>query len=56
MESFFQIRFWINGRKPKDIETNSEAWILIKVQCVMYQWIHLDKLYKLIESFFKILN
>ena len=26
---------------------NSESWILITVQCVIYQWICLDKLYKL---------
>ena len=28
--------------------------MLIKVQCVIYQWIRLDKLYKQIESFFQI--
>ena len=33
------------------IETNSEARILIKVQCVIYQWIPCDNLYKLIEFF-----
>ena len=38
--------------KSKNIETNSEAWVLIKVQCVIYQWIRLDKLYKLMERFF----
>ena len=48
----FQIRFWINGRKPKNIQTNSVVWILIKVQCVIYQWVRLDKLYKLMENFF----
>ena len=31
---------------------DSEAWILIKVQCVVYQGICLDNLYKLMESFF----
>ena len=39
----------INGRKSKNIQTNSKASILIKVQtvqCVIYQWIRLDKLYK----------
>ena len=41
------------AKKSKNIETNSEAWVLIKVQCVIYQWIRLDKLYKLMESFFK---
>ena len=53
MESFFQIRFRINDRKPKSIETNIEAWILIKVQSFFFnQCICLDKLYKLMESFF----
>ena len=28
----------------------------IKFQCVIYQWIHLDKLFKLMESFFKFQN
>ena len=58
MENFFkfQISFGINGRKPKNIQTNSEAWILIKVQCVIYQWIRFDKFYKLMESFFQISN
>ena len=53
MESFFkyQIRFGI-GRKPINIQTNSEACILIKVQCVINQWIRFDKLYKLMVSFF----
>ena len=41
------------AEKLKNIEMNSEAWVLIKVQCVIYQWIRLDKLYKLMESFFK---
>ena len=31
---------------------NCEASILIKVQCVVYQWICLDKLYKLMGIFF----
>ena len=33
-----------------------EPWILIKVQCVTYQWFRLDKLYKLMKSFFLILE
>ena len=49
----FQIRFWINGRKQKNIETNSESWILIKVQYVIHKWIRLDMLYKLLTAFFK---
>ena len=40
----------------KNIQTNSEAWMLIKVQCVIYQWIRLDKLYKPMGSFLQILN
>ena len=51
----FHIRLWIIDRKPKNIQANTEVWILIiKVQCVMYQWICLDKLYKLMKSFFQI--
>ena len=41
----FQIRFQIIGRKQKNIQTNSELYVI-------YQWICLDMLYKLIESFF----
>ena len=54
LEPFFklQIRFRIDGRKPNIIQTNSEAWILLKVQCVLYQLIGFDTLYKLIGSFF----
>ena len=36
-------------------QKNSEAWILIKLQCVIYQWIRfneLNELYKQMESFF----
>ena len=50
---FFQISFRIIGRKPKTIQTNSESWILIKVEYVIHQCIRLDKLYTLIESFFQ---
>ena len=42
----------INGQKTENIQTNNMVWILIKVQCVIYQWIRLNKLYKLMESFF----
>ena len=52
MEIFFKFIFGIIGEQPKNIQTNSEAWILVKVQYVIYQWIRLDKLYKLMESFF----
>ena len=48
----FQFVFELMVEKSKNIETNSEAWVLIKVQCVIYQWIRLDKLYKLMERFF----
>ena len=50
----FQIRYQIIVWTLKNIQTNSEALILIKVQCVVYQWIRLDKLYKLMEDFFLI--
>ena len=40
--------------KTENIQKNSEAWILIKVQCVIHQWIRFDKLYKPLESFFQI--
>ena len=55
MESFFQIlnSFQNFGQKPKNIQTIREAWISIKVQCIIYQWIWLDKLYELMKSFFK---
>ena len=33
---FFQISFRYFGRKPKNIQTNSEARILIKLQCVFF--------------------
>ena len=56
MESFFQISYLfvskILAENRKNIRTNSEAWILIKVQCFMYQWILFDKFYKLMEVFF----
>ena len=57
-EPFFklQIRFRIDGRIQNIIQTNSEAWILIKVQCVLYQWISFDTLYKQIGSFFQFGN
>ena len=50
----YQIHFQINGRKLKNIQTNSEAWILIKFQFFMCQWICINKLYKLMESFLQI--
>ena len=50
MERFFKLE----NRKPKNIQTNNKVWILINFQCVEYQWISLDKLYKLMESFFQI--
>ena len=42
------------GWKPK--KKNSDEWILIKLQCVTYQWICLHELYKQMESFFQISN
>ena len=54
-EKFFFSKFQISvrnfDRKPKNFQTNREAWILIKLQCIIYQWIWLDKLYKLMERF-----
>ena len=34
---------------------DSEACLLIELQCVIYQWIRFDKLYKLLANFFQIL-
>ena len=52
MESFFQIsNFW---PETEHFQKNKETWILIKLQCVMYQWIRFNELYKLMESSFKI--
>ena len=48
----FQISFRNFGWKPKNIQNNNEAWMLIKLQCVIYQWIRLNELYKQMESFF----
>ena len=42
----FRIRFsnyW--PKTEKYFRMNIEAWILMKVQCVIYRWIRLDKLY-----------
>ena len=47
--SIFEFVFEFFGRKPKFFPTNSEALILIKLQCVIYQWFYLDK-----QSFFRI--
>ena len=37
---FFQIRFWNFDQKPKNMEMNSEAWILIKLHCVIGSYIN----------------
>ena len=50
--SNFGFVFELMAENQKIYITNSEVWISIKFQCVMYQWIFLDKLYKLMESFF----
>ena len=50
--SNFEFVFWIFGRKPNFFHKNSEAWILIEFQFVVYQWIRLNQLYKLMERFF----
>ena len=44
----------IFGPKTGKHSMNKKPWILIKLQCVVYQWIRLDKLYKQMESFSKI--
>ena len=51
MESFFQIHFEF---LTENIQMNNEMWMLIKVQCFIYKWILLNKLYELMESFFQI--
>ena len=35
---------------------NSDVWPLIKFQYVVYQWIRIEKPYKLVKSFFLILE
>ena len=47
-ENFFQIF----GQKRKNFQS-SEVWILIKLQCVIYQWIRFNELYKLLNFFFQ---
>ena len=37
------------GQKTK--KYSKQIATIYQVQCVIYQWIHLDKLYKLVESF-----
>ena len=48
------LKLWIIGWKPKNIRASREVWILIKVQCIIYQWIFIDMLYKIMIAFFKI--
>ena len=53
LQTKFQIRFRIFGRKQEIFQMNSEAWILIdQIAMCMYQWICVNELYKLMESFF----
>ena len=43
MERFFlnlKFHFWIIVWKPKNMQTNSEVWILMKVQCVWWKCIN----------------
>ena len=64
MKNFFQITFPNFGQKTKILakkrkvlkRINSEVLILINFQCVIYQSICLNELYKLVESFFQISN
>ena len=54
---FFRIRFeLLAGNREIFTQIACREYILIKVQCVIYQWIRLNKLYKLMESFFKFRN
>ena len=48
----FKLFFEIFGRKPKIIQKIGEAWILIKLQCVINQWIRFNELYKVMENIF----
>ena len=41
----------MKAENQKNIKINGESWILIKVQCVIYQWIRFNKLYKIMEIF-----
>ena len=52
--SNFEFVFDLLAEKRKNIRTNREAWILIRVQCFIYQWIRLDMLYKAMKAFFQI--
>ena len=52
--SNFQFCFEILTENRK-IYIQVEAWILTKLQCLIYQWIRLDKFYELMESYFQIL-
>ena len=54
--SNFEFVFELFAVTPKNIRTNREAWILIKMQCVIFQWIRLNMLYKLMIFFFKFRN
>ena len=55
--SNFKLVFLIlTKKKMKNIQTNKEVWILIKLQCFIYQWITLNKLYQLIEKSFSNFN
>ena len=55
MKSFFfpsfELVFEFVAKNQKNFKMDSEVWILIKVQCVIYQCIWLNKLYKLMERF-----
>ena len=55
-ENFEQRAKILNRNSKMCIQKNSEAWTLIKLQCVVYQWICLNELYKLMKSFFEISN
>ena len=54
-KAFFKFVFKILTENRTIINTNSKTWILIKLKCVLYQIIPLNKLYKLMD-FFQISN
>ena len=50
--SNFEFIFEFLAKNRIIFQRNSETRILIKLQCVIYQWIRLNELYKLMEKLF----
>ena len=46
--------FDLLAKKTKNMQINSEAWIFLKFHCFICQYIHLGKLYNLMENFLQI--